>query len=583
MILCRIFVLFIGIQPLSLFASGSLESQILSGNEQNTAEIVLVIKNLTDDEISSLSDEAIIKASYISATSIEIPMTLKLTEVLLNRAQQKNAPSLAGQAYYNRGAVYAYSGRHDLALDAFLRSLTNFESANNENDIAQIKGGLALMYIELGEYNLAEPYLNEAIAYYRQIADEARLSRSLQNRGFMSIKLREYTSGKQDLIEALAISTRLNLNNNFPVLYKNLGKIEIELENFNKANGYLAKALESATANHLNHTQSEIYREYARLALKEGNPQIAKDAILTSIRLGETHNLLKQLKESYLVLSLIEANNRQFEAAYLSKLKSEEYAAEMGDSRIAQNLLRLDRYTSELIERNERLLLEKENKIAVLAAEREQLLKNLSIAVAIIAILLSIYFIRRFSYSNKQAEKFEQQSKIDSLTGIWNRRAGEAKLNRLCARGQTEVKVFSIAMLDIDYFKRVNDKFGHDVGDKVIITICRLIEQSMRPTDMLCRWGGEEFVLILESFDSKRALDICERIRKNIAETEIDPIGHLTVSIGISMFENDELFELLKRGDQALYHAKHLGRNRVVIKNKPAQINTSSEEFVTVE
>lgn len=565
----RLIAIFLGFLSTGLLASTELERQILSAHDQNTADIVALIKSLSKPQIENLSDEALIKASYLTATSLELPITLTITEALLKRSSASNNPRLAGKAYYNRGAVYAYSGRHDLALDAFLLSLSSFEGAGNNKDLAQIKGGLALMYIELGEYKLAEPYFDEALEFYFATNDEENISKTLQNKGFMLIQLGDFEEAKKNLIRALEISKRLNLTNNFPILYKNLGKIEIELANYDEAEAYLELALASSEEPHLKHTQSESYRELSRMALKQNEVERAKTYINQSLDVGTQFNLLKQLKFSLLVLSEIEAALGNYKQAYQAKLKAEEFSGEMGESRIAQNLARLDRYTTELKEQSEKLLLEKENKIALLAAEREQLLKNFSIAIAIIAVLLAAYFIRRFSHSNKQAVMFEQQSKIDALTGIWNRRAGEAKLARLCNRNSDGVKVFSIAMLDIDHFKQVNDRFGHDVGDKVIVTICKLIEESLRPTDMLCRWGGEEFVIILEDFDSQKANEICDRIRRAIADKFIEPIGHLTVSIGISMFENDELFELLKRGDQALYHAKHLGRNRVVVKRKP--------------
>ena len=197
--------------------------------------------------------------------------------------------------------------------------------------------------------------------------------------------------------------------------------------------------------------------------------------------------------------------------------------------------------------------------------------------IAVLASFLAVYFVRRFSASNKRAIIYEKQSKIDSLTGVWNRRAGEAQLARITAREKLDSSTFSIAILDIDFFKRVNDTFGHGAGDHVIIGICNLVQESLRPSDMLCRWGGEEFIIVWENFNSRMAFEVCERIRKKIESTPIEPAGQLTVSIGVSMYENDNVYDIIKRGDQALYHAKHLGRNRVIMKDK------HNEDFVTVE
>ena len=554
-----------------------LERLIMDASRSNPAMVVDKLKQATRDDFQALSSEALIKASHAAASKIDIGLTIQLTEILLARANQQNSAYLSGNAYYNRGAVYAYAGHHDQALDAFLLALPQFESSEDTTQIARIKGALALMYVEIGEYELAKPYFKESIDSHRAQNQLANLAMSLQNRGFLKIKLRQFDSAEKDLQEALQISHKEALLTNYPIVYKNLGIVAAELGKTEVAFDYFNNAIEQSDKLNLKHYQSEIEREFARVHMRLKNLEQARKHINHSIEIGQEHRLLKQLRASQLLLAELEVEYGNYKEAYLAKEKALKLSEQMGDSKIAANLSRLDRYTTTIKEQSKRELLEKENKIANLAAEREQLLRNFSISVAVIAIMAAIYFVRRFTHTKGQAVHFEQQSKIDSLTGVWNRRAGEAQLTRLCKRDMGGVKVFSIAMLDIDHFKNVNDQFGHDVGDKVIISVCNIIQESLRPTDMLCRWGGEEFVLILESFDSSKAFDICERIRQNISSTNIKPIGKLTVSIGISMFQDDELFELVKRGDQALYHAKHLGRNRVIVKNKASYQNENND------
>lgn len=124
---------------------------------------------------------------------------------------------------------------------------------------------------------------------------------------------------------------------------------------------------------------------------------------------------------------------------------------------------------------------------------------------------------------------------------------------------------FSLIMIDIDYFKRVNDDFGHQVGDIVLATVAKLIQDSIREIDILGRWGGEEFLIICPFTKDRGLVTEAERIRKNIEMYEFKKVGNKTVSLGITTYKkNDTPNVILKRVDAALYKAKENGRNKVV-------------------
>ena len=550
-------------------AASVLEERILQASASDPAKIFEELQKISPESYAKISADALVKASYITAINVDLGLTISITKILLEKAEVLNDLNLKGSAYFNRSVAYAGAGNYDLALDAMLLALYSFENTENEAEIARIKGGLALMYVEIEEYELAIPYFEEALNSHRLREDIVNIAKVLHNRGFMKILLKDYAGAKVDLLGALDLTVTHEFKSNLPYLYKNLGKVESENGNSDIALSYFGKALKASESLNLLHYESVIRKEIAYLQMKNGLLEQARESLKLSLQVAEKFNLLKEQRNAYLLLTDLELASNNYKAAYFAKQKADELFAKMGNSRVATNLSRLDRYTAGLKEQNKRLVIEKEKEIAILAVKSEQLLKNFFIIIAIVAIILTIYFLRRFTHSKKQADIYEKQSKIDSLTGVWNRRAGESHLVRLCQReagGITDV--FSIAMLDIDLFKRVNDEFGHDVGDRVIVAICEKIQLGLRPTDMLCRWGGEEFILIFEHFDINKALDVCERIRKSIEDTEIEDVGRLTVSIGVAMFENDDVFELVKRGDVALYDAKHQGRNKVVVKNK---------------
>ena len=205
------------------------------------------------------------------------------------------------------------------------------------------------------------------------------------------------------------------------------------------------------------------------------------------------------------------------------------------------------------------------------------------IAIALFIIILILYWNRKIGERKKELEMFYNElkdkdlklqkaneeleilSSIDKLTNIYNRRKIDSYLIEEIQRSERSGDVFSLIMIDIDYFKRVNDDFGHQVGDIVLTTVAKLIQESVREIDILGRWGGEEFLIICPFTRDEGLITEAERIRKNIEMYEFENVGNKTVSIGLSTYQkNDTPNMILKRVDMALYKAKNNGRNNVI-------------------
>src|SRR5690606_18750102 len=157
-----------------------------------------------------------------------------------------------------------------------------------------------------------------------------------------------------------------------------------------------------------------------------------------------------------------------------------------------------------------------------------------------------------------------EQASRDPLTRLYNRRFGEQRLLACCSDAAERRAELSLMICDIDHFKSINDTFGHAAGDLSLQVCSRIIQSSVRQTDIAVRWGGEEFLVILPDCDLDAAATLAERIRCNLGNEAISGVRSLTVSIGVaSLAAGESQTQALARADKALYQAKRNGRNRV--------------------
>ncbi|MFC2073750.1 GGDEF domain-containing protein [Campylobacterota bacterium] len=161
--------------------------------------------------------------------------------------------------------------------------------------------------------------------------------------------------------------------------------------------------------------------------------------------------------------------------------------------------------------------------------------------------------------------ELEKLASTDYLTGIYNRYKFEEFLDAELTRCQRYGKALSLIMFDIDYFKKINDTYGHDAGDTVLKEISNLVKSHIRQSDVLARWGGEEFMLLTPEVDLESAYLLAEKLRKAVDEFKFTIVGHVTCSIGVTQLgPDDNCTQLCQRVDNALYEAKEKGRNRTV-------------------
>ncbi|MCZ4242152.1 diguanylate cyclase (GGDEF)-like protein [Alteromonas sp. I10] len=196
--------------------------------------------------------------------------------------------------------------------------------------------------------------------------------------------------------------------------------------------------------------------------------------------------------------------------------------------------------------------------------------QNVVLGIIILTILVEAFFIFRpmVAKVSRFATKLQRDANFDYLSGLLNRRAFQIVSQQAIAASHRYKRSLSVVMIDIDFFKRINDTHGHDMGDKAIKHVAKILKMSSRNADCVARIGGEEFVLLLPDTDRAGAFKLAEKLRDRISKNPLDVNGKfidITVSAGVSYVKehHDTIESALSEADDALYKAKESGRNNV--------------------
>lgn len=215
---------------------------------------------------------------------------------------------------------------------------------------------------------------------------------------------------------------------------------------------------------------------------------------------------------------------------------------------------------------NEIRVLEETKRIVAMYKKRASNLHVFSVSINDFDEDTTIISFTDISQTIKEKMKLEKKVLHDKLTNAYNREFFDRNYQSLIDEYHCDDSKLAIAMLDIDHFKDVNDNFGHEVGDEVLVQFVDTIHKNSRKNDILIRWGGEEFILILKIDSPENLQKILENLKNSIENFTFEKVGTKTCSIGGTIYiDNEDILQTIKRADEAVYKAKELGRNKVVI------------------
>lgn len=466
-------------------------------------------------------------------------------------AIRRSLGDLKGEAksLNNIGVIYRDLLRFADALEALFRSYELADQAGCPHSAAYATGNIAEVFYQIGELTNARSYFQKGLALISETEDQAFRSTALAGLGKTYLDQGQHEQAISCLQHALEIDERTgNLDDKGTTLY-HLGRAYLALELYPRADAYLTESLEIFRSNGNQHLEIEVSLALSRSLLDQHRAEDAIASLCACLeRSGENSGQVHQLLSiAYEVQGNMGCALTHFKAFYEEheRIYNQKSRQRIRELITRSEVQKIQRDVDEQRQANDRLAhaLEAAQKAE---REKEDLLQQLVL----------------------QTEILKQLSREDGLTGVANRRWVDAQLAQEFERARRFGHQLTVAMIDLDHFKSVNDRFSHQVGDEVLRIVARLLRDNCRSVDLLGRYGGEEFLMVLVETSAKKARPICERIRECVADYpwhEIHPaLTGLTLSMGLySDRKAQTVQELIAGADEQLYRAKAEGRNQV--------------------
>lgn len=498
--------------------------------------------------------DALNMLAMLHADSGAHAMALHAYDRCLALARNVGDSRYEGRTLGNMALVHRDLGQYAQALDHLQRYLALAEQAGDEEGLTYALANLGQLLSTLGERETAQQALERSLATRHSQQDLARQSSTRLHLGELLLKHGEVGEAKAHLLEAVQLSRRTgNLRDLCDALHA-LSQACHADDDPHTARLILGEAHDLAS-------HVEDARRLAALQLTRSRTQIdsgdldgAQASLQAVLQRAEPLGIAALLAEAHQALASIAEARADYQVALQhfrrfhqlrEALHGEQAQQHLRGLLIRQQVQELQRQADD--ERNRSQELSSELNAARQAdQEKQMLLQQLS----------------------AQTEMLHQLSREDGLTGVANRRWLDLQLAQEFERARRFAHPLSVAMLDLDHFKSINDRFTHLTGDKVLRTVATLLRDVCRRSDLVARYGGEEFMLLLVETPITQAASLCEKLRLRIEQFDwstLHPeLSRVTLSIGLeSNAQFEQLESLLAAVDTRLYEAKHQGRNRV--------------------
>lgn len=496
--------------------------------QQANASVIYAIENAKASGNEDLFIEAEILHAQVMQHAGDIAEALEILEGL-NRDAYSAIPKLQVEFHGLIGIIYTDVGAFDIAIEHTLEALEISKEHLGQWDTSVLEYNLARIYHQAGQPNKARQHFETALEISREIEDELGVAYAMFR----------------------------------------LGTLELDNENYQAALSNFEQALPQFRSAGAHPMEAETRLSQVEVYLATQQVEVAQQELEAATSLINTLNDdgLKQRLESK--WSRYYEKTQQFEKAlthYKSSVEKMKAVQEnLQDKQVQEVMVRLEIKEQETT--NE--LLKKENQIQQLALQEQQNSYYL-LVLAIITVALLVVIISGFLLQQWRARKnFAELALKDDLTQAPNRRAIVQRCKKELEQAQEQNRSLALAVVDFDYFKSINDEFGHDAGDHVLQRFAKVANESLREQDSYGRLGGEEWLLLFLDASKEDAEQLFKRLQEGLNSQPIEGIPadyQITFSMGFTEALPDDSFdELYKRADDVLYDAKNSGRQRLVI------------------
>ncbi|MEL0630586.1 diguanylate cyclase [Psychromonas aquatilis] len=518
-----------------------------------------------------------------------------------------------------------YLGHYTAALDYSLNSIEIHNTIDDPIGRAKAYNGAGIIYRHIGLYEKSLEYVYEAYQFYKKEGDSNGIAKTSNQMGLIYTRLKQFEQARffyQITIDLPSSDLEPKV---LASALRELAVIELKEQDYGKARALIERAHKIYQQEYNKESESLSARIIGNIYREEGDIQHAIVFYRRSLMLAKkVGSVIYQVKaQTSLASVLIEKDSKQAIKILTSSLTLAKQIGDMNQQLYAYRGLRkaeklLTNYEqslyyaekeialSRLIEKqkeerefvtvkakfyshqkemelkllkkqaritefelaqktNEVKLSKQENKIAELELTKNRYTNGMLIILLIVSIVMVIFIYRRFKQSNRLNKKLDTLAATDPLTGCYNRRFLFSAMSEDFKNIQA-FEEYSLILLDIDYFKDINDTYGHSKGDQVLVTLVCILQDSIRKSDTLVRYGGEEFCIVLPGTTLLQAKNIAELLRDKIANANFNNIN-LTCSFGVSsiQFNANNPEALIEQADLALYQSKENGRNRVTL------------------
>lgn len=481
------------------------------------------------------------------------------------------------------GVAFADSESYELALSHYLIALTASRDGGDTLEAAKTAGNIGNLYSTLGQLDRARSYHEEALRDFEATGFRQGTAGTLVNLGALAAKFaldaqasgdaprerREYQRVRDYNLQALTIFRELGNDRGVAYAESNIG---LALEHLGDPAGALA-----------HHLRGLALRERIGDVYGQVNSHVTMTSAL--IRLNRYDEAQQQLE---LAEGLLTQGNHGLASAIANRRV--DLAEARGDFRDAlrwqREVTRLnaelasDDHNSRVAELQERFdsdqrlreidLLKSNAIVNDMQLQRRTLLLTVSLAIGVLLVILFAVLYSRLRLGRLTARELQSMVRTDAVTGLANRRHMMERIENEKLRSRRSRRPFTLLMVDIDRFKMINDKYGHGIGDAVLVEVAQRMQAQVRGQDMLARWGGEEFLVVLPDTDMTGACVVAEKLRLAVSSIPMKipdqdlPIS-LSVTIGVAECAPDiSVDECVKVADEAMYVGKRGGRDRVV-------------------